>query len=431
MKMMNSRRICPADGSQYKHSAVGLVFMESAAGLAMETSKVESAVRNQADAKFEPAGACRHGFPDARKEEVAKRGKHTQDPVVVTEPAAKQLTIYKSWMSTAELNSNGERQDAINAQDGKNQWLRLSRANCLNSREQDLYFHFSHIVAAVVHLWSLGVLTAAGCGIGSVHAVVRSNLLVEPSEVSKKMMNSRRICPADGSQYKHSAVGLVFMESAAGLAMETSKVESAVRNQAEAKFEPAGACDQQEAIVYQQLRRCARYGISCDDISLDVITISSWLSADENADGLALMTSSVTSSYSADGLREQSQESAAIAKRCRLHKLIRQRFALALKIQQEDFALITSRKIPAGSIFLIPAGQPDASNSSIQSRAYLNQLLLYIQSQATVDPVASFSVIAIQSTWIPRRKKRRSSEAWQTDARSSHSDEPAAKQLTI
>ncbi|KZV30522.1 hypothetical protein F511_16766 [Dorcoceras hygrometricum] len=90
-----------------------------------------------------------------------------------------------------------------------------------------------------------------------------------------------------------------------------------------------------------------------------------------SADGLALMMSSVTSSYSADGLKEQSQESAgslhpdargsdvveeissrkllftsrfyleiAISKRCRLHKLIRQRFALALKIQQEDFALI-------------------------------------------------------------------------------------------
>ncbi|KZT76141.1 hypothetical protein F511_46834 [Dorcoceras hygrometricum] len=60
------------------------------------------------------------------------------------------------------------------------------------------------------------------------------------------MLNSRRICPADGSQYKDSAVVLVFMESAAGLAMETSKVESAVRNQAEAKLnqlehnEPAG-----------------------------------------------------------------------------------------------------------------------------------------------------------------------------------------------
>ncbi|KZV18461.1 hypothetical protein F511_23304 [Dorcoceras hygrometricum] len=32
--------------------------------------------------------------------------------------------------------------------------------------------------------------------------------------------------------------------------------------------------------------------------------------AEESADGLALMRSSVTSSYSADGLREQSQESA-------------------------------------------------------------------------------------------------------------------------
>ncbi|KZV37584.1 hypothetical protein F511_42642 [Dorcoceras hygrometricum] len=40
----------------------------------------------------------------------------------------------------------------------------------------------SHTVAAYVHLWSLGVLAAAGCGIGSVHAMCRSNLLVEPSE---------------------------------------------------------------------------------------------------------------------------------------------------------------------------------------------------------------------------------------------------------
>ncbi|KZV28146.1 hypothetical protein F511_27623 [Dorcoceras hygrometricum] len=59
--------------------------------------------------------------------------------------------------------------------------------------------------------------------------------------------------------------------------------------------------------------------------------------AEESADELALMTSSVTSSYSADGLREQSQDISrcyleiAIAKRCRLDKLIRQRFALALK----------------------------------------------------------------------------------------------------
>ncbi|KZV37229.1 hypothetical protein F511_25027 [Dorcoceras hygrometricum] len=43
-------------------------------------------------------------------------------------------------------------------------------------------------VEVVVHLWSLGVLTAAGCGIGSVPAVVRSNLLVEPFEVEEGEM---------------------------------------------------------------------------------------------------------------------------------------------------------------------------------------------------------------------------------------------------
>ncbi|KZT76443.1 hypothetical protein F511_46532 [Dorcoceras hygrometricum] len=31
----------------------------------------------------------------------------------------------------------------------------------------------------------------------------------------------------------------------------------------------------------QQMRRGASYDMSCDDISLDVITISRWLSADE------------------------------------------------------------------------------------------------------------------------------------------------------
>ncbi|KZV15688.1 U-box domain-containing protein 50 [Dorcoceras hygrometricum] len=37
----------------------------------------------------------------------------------------------------------------------------------------------------------------------------------------------------------------------------------------------------QATVGFQQMRRDARYGMSCDDISLDVITISSWLSADE------------------------------------------------------------------------------------------------------------------------------------------------------
>ncbi|KZV31617.1 hypothetical protein F511_36058 [Dorcoceras hygrometricum] len=77
--------------------------------------------------------------------------------------AAKQLTTYKSWMSTVELPVQARR------------------------RKTHVYV-VSHTVAAVVHLWSLGVLTAAGCGIGSVHAVVRSNLLVEPSEVEEGEM---------------------------------------------------------------------------------------------------------------------------------------------------------------------------------------------------------------------------------------------------
>ncbi|KZV23838.1 hypothetical protein F511_27283 [Dorcoceras hygrometricum] len=48
--------------------------------------------------------------------------------------------------------------------------------------------NLSHTIAAGVHLWSLGVLAAAGCGIGSVHEVVRSNLLVDPSEVEEGEM---------------------------------------------------------------------------------------------------------------------------------------------------------------------------------------------------------------------------------------------------
>ncbi|KZV38009.1 hypothetical protein F511_10230 [Dorcoceras hygrometricum] len=62
------------------------------------------------------------------------------------------------------------------------------------SREMRVRYHrspshpVSHTAEDVVHLWSLEVLTAAGCGIGSVHAVVRSNLLVEPSEVEEGEM---------------------------------------------------------------------------------------------------------------------------------------------------------------------------------------------------------------------------------------------------
>ncbi|KZV29981.1 hypothetical protein F511_41124 [Dorcoceras hygrometricum] len=63
--------------------------------------------------------SSRHGIPDARKEEVAKRCNQAQSIQSTKnsaetqsssrhESAAKQLMIYESWMSTAELNSNGE-----------------------------------------------------------------------------------------------------------------------------------------------------------------------------------------------------------------------------------------------------------------------------------------------------------------------------------
>ncbi|KZV54120.1 GDSL esterase/lipase-like [Dorcoceras hygrometricum] len=102
----------------------------------------------------------RLGSQAQRIEEITKRSSRSD------KPAAKKLTIYESWMSTAEINSNGE--------SDKNP-----------AKEKDT---ISHTVEAVVHLRSLGVLTAAGCGIGSVHAVVRSNLLVEPSEVEEGEM---------------------------------------------------------------------------------------------------------------------------------------------------------------------------------------------------------------------------------------------------
>ncbi|KZV44355.1 putative dimethyladenosine transferase [Dorcoceras hygrometricum] len=62
----------------------------------------------------------------------------------------------------------------------------------------------------------------------------------------------------------------------------------------------------------------------------------------------------------------------AIAKRCRLHKLIRQRFALALKIQQEDFALFISADEATVS----------SRNAKTSSRKKI-QTQLMNQSQAT------------------------------------------------
>ncbi|KZV23053.1 pectinesterase [Dorcoceras hygrometricum] len=158
--------------------------------LAMETSRVKSVVRNQAEAKLnqlehdEPAETMNQLQALKRKdepavhaqriEEVAKRSSRSD------KQAAKQLTIYESWMTTAERNSNGESDEV--------KLSTIIRERALLQLTVELELAFSHTVEAVVHLRSLGVLTAAGCGIGSVHAVVRSNLLVEPSEVEEGEM---------------------------------------------------------------------------------------------------------------------------------------------------------------------------------------------------------------------------------------------------
>ncbi|KZV32425.1 hypothetical protein F511_44909 [Dorcoceras hygrometricum] len=58
---------------QVKDSAVGLVFMESAAGLAMETSKVESAVRNQVKANLNQLEHTRWKISSVEEEDFRRK----------------------------------------------------------------------------------------------------------------------------------------------------------------------------------------------------------------------------------------------------------------------------------------------------------------------------------------------------------------------
>ncbi|KZV25433.1 hypothetical protein F511_18945 [Dorcoceras hygrometricum] len=218
------------------------------------------------------------------------------------------------------------------------------------------------------------------------------------------MMNSRRICPADGSQYKDSVVGLVFMESAAGLAMETSKVESAVRNQAEAKLnqlehrieKPAGEIDRRRRFQSQvtvEEADVSYYSRSCQQlpfISTVDESVSSRIRSYQQMRRKVKEMKRRRAEESADGL------SPAVAR-------YQQRFALALKIQQMLFALITSRKI---------------------------------QSRATVDPVASIITFVYPVDMVSRRKKSKIAKIQtqrknSAEAQSSSRHESAAKQLTI
>ncbi|KZV19741.1 receptor-like protein 12-like [Dorcoceras hygrometricum] len=227
------------------------------------------------------------------------------------------------------------------------------------------------------------------------------------------MMNSNRICPAVGSQYKDSAVGLVFMESAVELAMETSKVESAVRNQAEAKLNQlehnklVGTMTNQLQVLkseknqlslFKRLRRVARW--SCNEEDQQEAIVYQQLSRCEDMES-AVMTSALMSSQSADSLFPDARGSDVQSQLQWIQSQRKDFQTQCLSTQtQEDKSIVVEED--SGEAI----DKPDASNSSIQSRAYMNQLLLYIQSRATVS-----------SRRKSRRKKRRSSEALHPVAR--------------
>ncbi|KZV25170.1 hypothetical protein F511_41093 [Dorcoceras hygrometricum] len=114
------------------------------------------------------------------------------------------------------------------------------------------------------------------------------------------------------------------------------------------------------------------------------------------------------------------------SKRCRLNKLIRHRLIYPVVGKSSRKHLKPTTGQPAASISFLPAGQPDASNSTSSRRA-------------TVDPVAS---LHIQSTWYPDAIKaevaKRCNQAQSiqstknsAEAQSSSRHESAAKQLTI
>ncbi|KZV25299.1 hypothetical protein F511_07431 [Dorcoceras hygrometricum] len=175
--MMNSRRICPADGS-YKDSAVGLVFMESAAGLAMETSKVESAVRNQTRAKL---NQLKHNKSAGT---ITTSCKRLRAKCYLEIAIAKRCRLHKLIRQRFALALKIQQMlFALKIQQSQDtSWKHMFNTSWTTRRKQQqhpvvpskhddvkLVYVVSHTVAAGVHFWSLGVLTAAGCGIGSVH----------------------------------------------------------------------------------------------------------------------------------------------------------------------------------------------------------------------------------------------------------------------
>ncbi|KZV24339.1 ATP-binding cassette transporter [Dorcoceras hygrometricum] len=132
------------------------------------------------------------GIPGAKK----RRSSEAQQ--LKNESAAKQLTTYEELSKTDRSVALKWKEVKIAIWSAEQFW-NLSNVKKFNrgylysrnaieeKRRVDEKIRGSS-VGATTTMWSLGVLTAAGRGIGSVHVVVGSNLLVEPSEVEEGEM---------------------------------------------------------------------------------------------------------------------------------------------------------------------------------------------------------------------------------------------------
>ncbi|KZV18970.1 hypothetical protein F511_26984 [Dorcoceras hygrometricum] len=159
--------------------------------------------------------------------------------------------------------------------------------------------------------------------------------------------------------------------------------------------------------------------LSVDDISSDVI-----IQQEGSADGLALMTSSVMSSQSTDGLRDQSQESAGTS----------------LKRNQQVATVlpVVSYNEPAVAIY------PVVSYSGSRRKQQQHPVESLYESAVSMNTVASFAYpVAIYthpvaSFGIQTQEKKKQAKCRNSTSRgksrrkiTSRSDGSAVKQLTI
>ncbi|KZV54146.1 hypothetical protein F511_09981 [Dorcoceras hygrometricum] len=161
--------------------------------------------------------------------------------------------------------------------------------------------------------------------------------------------------------------------------------------------------------------------------------------AEDSADGLALMTSLVTSSYSADGLREQSQDSTGslyiqtqersdvVEEEIQSQATVHQQMLFGDSdsktmsfILVDTTAFCSCAKDSAGR-FCVEDPAVARYQLDNQTQAIAHPVESFFESAVAIYPVASFSAIAFPVDLIPRRKKRRSRRSVETKPVASYS----------